>query len=242
EVAPSKAMQYVFGFDSYFNEKEYQLTLEGYYKKMENLYEFKSAPVLHPGASVDQFLTSGEGEAYGVEFFLNKRAGNLSGWIGYTLSWTNRKFEDLNAGKVFYPRYDRRHDVSIVLAYNVTEQLSLGAFWTYATGQGFTVPTGQYRFPEIGLNSQSLLRIDYTGRNEYRLPAFHKLDLSISYKFEFLNLPFKAFLNIYNLYNRQNPFSYYTSYSGDPGSSGNVVLNQITLFPFIPSLGIEVKF
>ncbi|MGE5858943.1 MAG: TonB-dependent receptor, partial [Ignavibacteria bacterium] len=161
EVAPSKAVQYVFGFDSYFNEKEYQLTLEGYYKEMENLYEFQNAPVLHPGASVDEFLTSADGEGYGVEFFLNKRAGNLSGWIGYTLSWTKRKFEDLNAGKVFYPRYDRRHDVSIVLAYNVTEQLSLGAFWTYATGQGFTVPTGQYRFPDIGLNNQSSIRIDY---------------------------------------------------------------------------------
>jgi hypothetical protein len=242
DIAPSKGVQYVFGFDSYFSEKKYQLSVEAYYKDMENLYEFNSAPVLHPEVSVDKFLTSGEGEAYGVEFFLNKRAGNFRGWIGYTLSWTKRKFEDLNAGKVFYPRYDRRHDVSIVLAYDLTEQLSLGASWTYATGQGFTVPTGQYSFPDIGLNNQSSIRIDYTGRNEYRLPAYHKLDLSASFKFEFLSLPFEAYLDIYNVYNRQNPFSYYTTYSGEPGNSGNVVLNQIALFPFIPSFGIEVKF
>jgi hypothetical protein len=242
EVAPARARQYVFGFDSYFENREYQLSVEGYYKEMKNLYEFKNAPVFKPDVSVNEFLTSGEGEAYGVEFFLNKRAGSLSGWIGYTLSWTKRKFEELNLGKVFYPRYDRRHDVSIVLAYNLTEQLSLGASWIYATGQGFTVPTGQYQFPDIGQNSSSSIRVDYTERNAYRLPAYHKLDLNASYKFKFLDLPFEAHLNIYNLYNRQNPFSYYTTYKNSDGVSKELVLNQITLFPFIPSLGIEVKF
>ncbi len=242
EIAPAKARQYVFGFDSFFGNHEYQLSVEGYYKEMKNLYEFKNAPVFKPGVSVSEFLTTGEGEAYGVEFFLNKRAGSFSGWIGYTLSWTKRKFEGLNAGKVFYPRYDRRHDVSIILAYNLTEQLSFGASWTYATGQGYTVPAGQYQFPDIGLNNSSSIRIDYTDRNAYRLPAYHKLDLNASYKFEFLNLPFEAYLNIYNLYNRQNPFSYYTTYETTEGASKNVVLNQITLFPFIPSFGIDVKF
>jgi hypothetical protein len=243
EIAPAKARQYVVGFDSYFENREYQLSVEGYYKEMKNLYEFKNAPVLSPDVSVNEFLTPGEGEAYGVEFFLNKRAGNFSGWVGYTLSWTKRKFDGLNAGKVFYPRYDRRHDVSVILAYSITEQLSLGASWTYATGQGFTVPTGQYQFPDIGLNSSSSLRVDYTDRNAYRLPAFHKLDLNASYKFEFLNLPFEAYLNIYNVYNRQNPFSYYTTYkSSGEGATKEIILNQITLFPFIPSFGIDVKF
>ena len=242
EIAPAKARQYVLGFDSYFENHEYQLSVEGYYKEMKNLYEFKNGAVIKPDVSVNEFLTSGKGEAYGVEFFLNKRAGNLSGWIGYTLSWTKRKFEELNAGKVFYPRYDRRHDVSIVLAYDLTRQFSLGVSWTYATGQGFTVPTGQYLFPNIGLNGSSSIRIDYTERNAYRLPAYHKLDINASYKFEFLNLPFEAYLNIYNLYNRQNPFSYYVTYKSSEGASRDLVLNQITLFPFIPTLGIEVKF
>ena len=242
EVAPAKSRQYVVGFDSYFENREYQLSVEGYYKEMKNLYEYKNGSVLKPDAPVSEFLTSGKGEAYGIEFFLNKRAGSLSGWIGYTLSWTKRKFKELNAGKVFYPRYDRRHDVSIVLAYNLTEQLSLGATWIYATGQGYTVPTGQYRFPDIGQNGSSSIRIDYTERNAYRLPAYHKLDLNASYKFEFLNLPFEAYLNIYNLYNRQNPFSYYVTYKSSDGVSKDLMLNQITLFPFIPSFGIEVKF
>jgi outer membrane cobalamin receptor len=242
EVAPAKARQYVFGFDSYFENREYQLSVEGYYKEINNLYEFKNGSELKPDVPVSEFLTSGKGEAYGIEFFLNKRAGKLSGWIGYTLSWTKRKFEELNAGKVFYPRYDRRHDISIVLVYNLAEQLSLGATWIYATGQGYTVPTGQYRFPNIGQNGSSSIRIDYTERNAYRLPAYHKLDLNASYKFEFLNLPFEAHLNIYNLYNRQNPFSYYLTYKSSDGASKDLVLNQITLFPFIPSFGIEVKF
>jgi hypothetical protein len=242
EIAPGEARQYVFGFDSYFDNQGYQFSVESYFKEMKNLYEFKNAPVFKPDVSVNEFLTSGRGEAYGIEFFLNKRTGSFSGWIGYTLSWTKRKFGELNAGKVFYPRYDRRHDVSIVLAYNLTEQLTLGVTWIYATGQGYTVPTGQYRFPDLGLNGSSSIGIDYTERNAYRLPAYHKLDLNTSYKFEFLNLQFEAHFNIYNLYNRQNPFSYYTTYKRSSGVSKELVLNQITLFPFIPSFGIEAKF
>ncbi len=237
-INPGQSYQYVFGFDSYFNDEEIKFSVEGYYKRMKNLYEFKYAPVFQPGQSPDELLTSGEGEAYGVEFFLNKRAGKFSGWAGYTLSWTKRKFDELNAGKVFYPRYDRRHDVSLVIVYDFTNDFSLGATWTYATGQGYTVPTGQYQFQSVALNNITSIQTDYTERNTFRLPAYHKLDLNASYKFTWLDLMFEANLNIYNVYNRQNPFSYYLT----DGPNGAVILKQITLFPFIPTIGINIKF
>ncbi len=237
-INPGRSIQYVFGFDSYFHKQEYQFSVEGYYKGIQNLYEFKNVPAFIQNKPIDELLTIGEGEAYGIEFFLNKRVGDLSGWIGYTLSWTKRKFDELNAGKIFYPRYDRRHDVSIVIAYNVTDDFSIGATWTYGTGQGYTLPTGQYQFQNIGPDDSTKFQVSYTDRNAFRLPAFHKLDFNASYKFIWIGLMFDAYLNIYNLYNRQNPFSFYIS----KNQEGETVLRQISLFPFIPTIGVNIKF
>ncbi|MEO8399660.1 MAG: TonB-dependent receptor, partial [Ignavibacteriaceae bacterium] len=124
KIEPSKSTQYVFGIDSYFSDQEYLVSLEGYYNDMKQLYEFKNFAKLNPfDNSIEDQFTSGNGEAYGAELFINKREGNLTGWIGYTLSWTRRQFAELNNGKVFYPRYDRLHDVSIVVSYKIFNDL-----------------------------------------------------------------------------------------------------------------------
>jgi outer membrane cobalamin receptor len=243
-IEPSLSKQYVAGFDTYWFDKFLNISVEGYYKRMYNLYEFKNAPTIQFRQSIEQQFTIGEGEAYGVELFINKRAGDLTGWIGYTLSWTKRKFEDLNAGRIFNPRYDRRHDVSIVLSYKLFEDFGAGLTWTYATGQGFTLPTGQYQFLGGNLNPQDVIQFNYTERNGYRLPSYHKLDLNFNYKFIFLELPFEAYLSLFNVYNRANPFAVYIDLKkdvNDPDKS-TPVLKQLTLFPFIPTFGFNVKF
>ena len=174
--------------------------------------------------------------------------GDLTGWIGYTISWTNRLFPHLNAGKVFPPRYDRRHDVSVVLAYKLNDQWSFGVTWVYATGQGYTMPTAQYYFSPQGVRGDRDERIQfhYTGRNEYKLPAYHKLDLSANYKFTAFDMPFEAYLTLYNVYNRQNPFAQYVVYEDETTSSGEVIrvpkIKQISLMPFIPTIGVQIKF
>lgn len=237
KINPGRSHQYVLGLDSFFDDKEYELSLEGYYKKLENLYEFKNGAALTPGKSIEDLLTKGQGEAYGVELFFNKRKGDLTGWMGYTLSWTKRKFDDLNSGQIFYPRYDRRHDISIVASYKLSENFSIGASWTYATGKGYTVPTGKYQFQNIGFDQSTNIQIDYTERNAYRLPSYHKLDLNAAYKFNWMGYRCKTYLNLLNVYNRQNPFAYYVE-----SEENETVLNQITLFPFLPTVGLSINF
>ncbi len=242
KIKPSKSEQYVIGSQYNLFNRQYVISLEGYYKNMKNLYEFKNGTSFNIGNSIADILTAGEGEAYGIEFFANKTTGNFTGWIGYTLSWTKRKFSKLNNGKVFYPRYDRRNDVSIVMTYKFDDHWDAGLTWTYATGQGFTIPDGQYQFGDIGLNNNTNLQYNFGQRNSYRLASYHKLDLNISYKFIVKNIHIKTFLSLLNVYNRHNPFAFYPTIENDDGFSQITKFKQISLFPFIPSIGINFEF
>jgi hypothetical protein len=116
--------------------------------------------------------------------------------------------------------------------------------WSYASGQGYTLPTGQYSFETIGPSEQQTLQFNYSDRNAFRLPAYHKLDLSVSYKFDWDKFNFETFLSFYNVYNRHNPFAYYTTYSTAATSTTlpTPKINQISLFPFIPMVGINMKW
>ena len=241
KVSPSKSTQYVLGAQ-YDIQDQYVFSIEGYYKDMKNLYEFKNASVFKFGNSISDILTQGEGEAYGVEFFANKTAGNFTGWIGYTLSWTRRKFSELNNGKVFYPRYDRRNDISVVLAYKFNDNWNAGLTWTYSTGQGYTIPNSQYQFESIGLADRTNIQFNYTERNIFRLPSYHKLDLNVSYKFDWLNFHMETYLSLFNVYNRNNPFAFYPTVEKGTKSTEIAKFNQISLFPFIPSFGINMGF
>ncbi|MEJ5245262.1 MAG: TonB-dependent receptor [Bacteroidota bacterium] len=239
-VLPSRSTQTVIGVEQLFDEGKYLLSLEGYYKKMNNLYEYKDSATFSFGIPLESQFTRGNGEAYGVEIFFNKRLGNFTGWVGYTLSWTKRKFKELNEGKPFYPRYDRRHDVNIVLVYEISPSWEIGATWYYGTGQAYTMPTGSFRFEEIGLTDYEDIKYQYTERNGARLPAFHKLDVNFLHHFEWFSLPWTVSLNIYNAYNRRNPFAWYISTDYD-GTTETKKLKQLTLFPLIPTIGLSFK-
>jgi outer membrane cobalamin receptor len=242
-IEPSYSSQYVLGFDTYWFGQSYALTVEGFYKDMKNLYEFNSTVTLNPvDNSIEDQFTKGQGEAYGIEFFLNKRKGNLSGWIGYTLSWSRRQFDELNAGKVFYPRYDRRNDFSVVLTYKLFENLNIGATWIYANGQKYTLPPGQYIFDPVGTGGSEQIQFNYKGLNTEMFPDYHKLDLSFSYSFKWLNSDFETYLTLYNLYNRHNAFAQYVVLKENDEGEQVPVVKRITLFPFIPSAGIAIKF
>ena len=245
-IEPNKSTQYVFGVDTYVANQKYLFSVEGYYKDIKNLYEFKNAARAKRDETIESLFTKGEGEAFGVEIFLNKREGDFSGWIGYTLSWTRRLFDELNNGIIFYPRYDRRYDISVALTYNAAANLSFGLTWAYATGQGFSLPSGQYEFKGIGFDNTTNLQFNYAQRNDFRLPAYHKLDLSCNYKFIWLSLPCEAYVSLFNVYNRKNAFAYYavsdeSSDLTNPGYSP-AQIKRITLFPFIPTVGFNIKF
>jgi outer membrane cobalamin receptor len=246
EVEPANSTQYVLGFDKYFNDRRYLLQIEAYYRDMKNIYEFKENPDLTIGEPLEDQFTKGEGEAYGVEMFFNKRAGQLTGWVGYTLSWTRRVFSELNNGRLFYPRYDRRHDISIVLSYELTKQISFGATWSYATGQGFTLPNGWFQFNDVALSDDSNILLNFTGRNEFKSDDYHKLDLNFRYKFSDSDNSSEFYINLHNVYNRANTFAQYVELNQATGTDDNELLNaemkKLTLFPFIPTAGIKIKF
>ncbi|MCW8811777.1 MAG: TonB-dependent receptor [Ignavibacteriaceae bacterium] len=242
-ILPSKSTQYVFGFDSYWFDQSYVFTTEGFYKDMKNIYEFKNAPQLNPlDDSIEDQFTPGQGEAYGVELFLNKTKGRFSGWIGYTLSWSVRQFDELNGGKKYYSKYDRRNDFSFVLSYRLLDNLNLGLTWIYATGQRYTLPPSQFIFDPIGIGGNGQIQFTYAGLNTALFPDYHKLDLNFNYSFKMFNSDFEAYVNLYNVYNRHNAFAQYVVLEKNENGVEVPVVKRITLFPFIPSVGIAIKF
>ena len=239
KIKPSKSTQYILGCEISLADNVYLVTLEAYYRDMKNIIEFKENATFDVFDTIEDYFTIGQGEAYGLEFFLNKRAGKFTGWIGYTLAWTRRQFDDLNLGQIFFPKYDRRHDVSVVLTYKLDKNISFGATWTYSSGQRTTLPNGQYEFNNFVLGDQSNIYLYYSKRNGYQMPAYHKLDLNFTYKFKMFDTDAQFYVNIFNVYNHQNAFAQYVTYD-DTGT--RMVLKQITLFPFIPTLGFTIKF
>lgn len=242
-IEPSRSAQFVFGLDTYFDENSYQASIETYYRDMKKLYEFKNSPEINPlnNSIEDQFL-KGDGEAYGLELFFQKREGNLQGWIGYTLSWTKRRFDELNAGQVFYPKYDRRHDLSLAATFNFTEAITFGATFTYATGMRYNAPVGQFIFNSIGNLGNEQVLLDYDKLNTYKFPAYHKLDLSFNYKIKYSKTDINLFVNLYNVYNRMNAFAQFIIFPKDNNGIEKPMLKRISLFPFIPAAGVSLTF
>ncbi len=246
-IEPAKSKQYVFGIDYYFQDKMFLMALEGYYKDFDNIYEIQDLPKYSLDRKIEENFTKGKGEAYGVEFFINKRKGRFLGWIGYTYSYTKRLFDVLNSGRIFPPRYDRRHDISAVGTYNLFDNLSFGFTFTYSSGPGLTMPTSKYYYGNEELNEDINEQIYYSDRNDYKLPDYHKLDLNFKYNTDWGGYPIEFYINLLNVYNQQNPFTQYISYDFDEDKNAydynsSLKLRQITLMPFFPTFGFSLRF
>ena len=260
-VKPQQAEQYSAGISTLF-KNIYLMEIEGYYKKMDNLIEYKDgASFMDNSTSWEDKVASGTGDSYGVEFFLKKKSGRLTGWLGYTLSWTNRKFDEINFGREFPFRYDRRHDVSIVAMYKFNERWSINGTWVYYTGNAVSVPTYSYAAPGYDGNfhswssfptpnsttgsdiSSSGIIESYESRNNYRLPAYHRLDVSAAYSWIRPKASHVLTVGITNLYNKMNPSFYYTGHYQDVDTGeSQVVYTKVTLFPILPVLSYKVSF
>ncbi|MDR0368734.1 MAG: TonB-dependent receptor [Bacteroidales bacterium] len=235
---PQIGNQYAIGVYKNLKKDMYELSVELYYKDMKNLTEYKEgySPITEAAKYLEKQYTQGDGYSYGIEFLVNKTYGKLTGWIGYTLSWTNRIFPELNNGKEFPAKHDRRHDVSITLSYDILPNLSTSIVWVYATGNTMTVPVGFYF---IGYN----LVTKYSDKNAYRVSPYHRMDISVNWcirkteRFEH-SLGF----SVYNAYNRKNPFfiSIGTAANGQQMAISNTAY-QMSLFPIIPSISWNFK-
>jgi hypothetical protein len=238
-VGPEHAYIISTGGAHSFNNT-YEFSLEGYYKKMEGLIEYKDgASYLNIEEDWQTKVESGEGQSYGAELFIQKKAGKLNGWIGYTLSWTNRTFKNLNQGKTFPYKYDRRHDVEIAIAYDWKKNKDLSLTWVYGTGAAVTLAQSSYLKYDETTDPARRRPIQYFGdRNSYRMRAYHRLDLSYTTSKKIKWGERSWGFGVYNVYSRRNPFFMEAAFD----EKGNRKFVQYSLFPIIPSVSYRFKF
>lgn len=239
-VSPENSEQFALGIAKTF-KKKYEVSIEAYYKTMQNLIEYKEgASFFSVDKNWDQQIEIGNGNAYGFEFFIQKKEGKTTGWIGYTLSWTNRTFDNLNFGEPYPYRYDRRHDLSIVLTHKVSDNFDFGATWVYGTGNAVTLSTVSYiatPYSNYG-NSEYLPKVSYfNNRNDFRMPSYHRLDFGANFHKEKKYGKRTFSVGAYNAYSRRNPFFIYFEQT-----SQETKLKQISLFPIIPFVAYNYKF
>ena len=250
-IKPQRSHQVALG--SFFTLPwNLDLSIEGYYKTMENMIEYKDgASYSITSKGWEDQVELGKGWSYGGEFLLEKKIGKTTGWIGYTLSWTQRQFENINFGKPFFARYDRRHDISITISHEFSKNIDAGITWVYGTGNAVTLGKQKIKQNE-DLNSEWSYYNNYLtyfeGRNNYRMPAYHRLDLGVNFHRKFKYGSRTISLSVYNTYNRKNPFYLYWGYSDEVERNGNYVedskpaLIQVSIFPIIPSISYTYKF
>jgi hypothetical protein len=243
-VKPQIGRQYALGYFRNFLNNTYETSVEVYYKKMLNQVEFApgALPEDNVNNNTDNSFVFGTGESYGAEFFVKKRTGKLTGWIGYTLSWTTRTFPDIEDGRVFYARYDRRHDASVALSYELNDKWTFGSIFVYGTGNAITLPVSRYLI-------EGEIVPEYGPRNSFRMAPYHRLDISATYtckeKKLFHRLPYRSSWNfsVYNVYNRRNPYFIYFDNEGSV-AEGNITVKakQVSLFPILPSVTWNFHF
>jgi hypothetical protein len=237
-VQPQKSWLYAAGYFRNFKNNTWETSVEVYYKQMQNQIEYKEGytPSLR---DPENDFTFGKGWSYGAEFFVNKTRGRFTGWVGYTLSYTWRKFATLNNGNKFPAKYDRRHDASVVGSYELSKRWKLGAVFVYGTGNATTVPS---RFYIIN----GVLTQEYADINTYRLRAYHRLDFSATLTPKpKKNRKFSSswVFGVYNAYSRLNPYFIYFDQEGSPlNGTLKVQAKQVSLFPIIPSVTYNFKW
>ena len=235
-IPPQEAWQAAVGITHVLPEGGWEFSAEGYYKNMDNMIEYLPGAVfIDPGEDWQDKVAIGKGWAYGAELFVQKKVGRTTGWIGYTLSWAKRQFDELNEGDAFPYRYDRRHDISVVVTRELSERWSLGATWVYGTGNAITLTTARYGYtpPNVQDNSFGVQYSHFGKRNSFRMAPYHRMDLSLQRSKGRSTLAF----SVYNVYNRKNPFFYYARNA----SAGNEY-RQVSLFPILPSVTWSFKY
>ena len=236
-VKPLVSDQFATGFELALPKLRSKLTMEGYYKQMSNLIEYKEGAQILLNDNFEKELLTGTGEAYGMEFLFQRFAGKWSGWVSYTLSWSTRHFDGLNGGKTYFAKFDRRHDLSIVLNYQPNAKWQFSAVWVYMTGARFTPQIGQYFMPNASLTNVDILPI-YTARNAVTMSPTHRLDLSATRSSDRdKKIKYDLVFGIYNVYNRTSPFLVEIARS----SNGSLVYQQPGLFGVVPYFAFNFK-
>lgn len=212
-IKPASLWQFSGGYFQSLWDDKYEFSVEAYHKSFANLIEFKgNLTDLFTTETLDDLLAEGKGRAVGLEFSVRKNKGDLTAWINYTLAWNIRKFAEINHGRAFFAHNDRRHDLSLMLLYDINKKLSVGATFVYATGSRLNLPRSWYVMDDK-------IVLEFEGYNSFVMPDYHRVDLSLNYKLpKWKKIESNLMLAVYNVYNRANPFQvYYSTIAGEGG-------------------------
>jgi hypothetical protein len=233
-VKPGIADLYSLGYFKNLNNNMFETSVEIYYKGINNVIDYRNGANVFVNEYLEAELVYGKAQSYGAEFYFKKQTGKFTGWISYTLSKTQRQFDDINSGKIFPARHDRTHYLSVIGMYQLNKKISFGATWIYYTGDAVTFPTGRYVV-------DGRIIFLYTERNGYRMPDYHRLDFSMTYK----NKKKKRWesdwnLSVYNVYARKN--AYQISFRQVNENSTQFEAVRLALFSIIPSITYNFRF
>lgn len=252
-IKPMRSHQYSVG--AFYNLKDIMdLSVEGYYKSMHNLIEYKDgATFLGSSTGWEDKVVMGDGWAYGIEFLAQKSIGKTTGWIGYTWSKSERLFnrpgQELNYGKVFPAKYDRRHDISLVVSHKFSDRFDLSGTWIFSTGNTGTLAMQHYvaaTTPDTNNNTSDALNY-ISGRNNFRFNPYHRMDIGMNFHKKKKHGTRTWNISIYNAYNNNNPFLVYPKEDQqyNPATGTFVTkksLVQVSVFPIIPSISYSYKW
>jgi hypothetical protein len=238
-IRPQHSDQIAAGLTHAFEDINTSVTLEGYYKWMGNLIEYREGTNLILNDNFEEQLLQGSGRSYGAELLVRREEGKFTGWLAYTLSWSKRQFDELNLGKEFWAKYDRRHALSLVMNYDFSRKYALSAIWEYASGARFTALVGQYFQPDPTLTNIDIIPV-YTERNAVRMSPSHRLDVNFIIRRGTKRKRFKSewHIGFYNIYNRATPYRINIEY--DPANGYQYV--QPGLFGRIFNIAWNFKF
>jgi outer membrane cobalamin receptor len=233
-IKPEISDQISLGYFRNFKENKYQFSTEIYYKDLQNQVDYKNGADVNSAPDVESELLFGKGRAYGAEFLIKKTQGRFTGWIGYTLSRTERKIEGINNNEWYVARQDRTHDLSVVAMYELTKRWSISGLFVYNTGNAATFPSGKY-----SLEDKTLFY--YTERNGYRMPAYHRMDFGATYTKPHKKKYESSWnFSLYNVYGREN--AYTITFENDPNDPSRTRALQTSLFRWVPSVTYNFKF
>ena len=247
-VKPQQSTQYAAGY-FYSPNAQYECSIEAYYKQMYNVVEYQNgASFFATSADWQSLVTAGKGHSYGTELLIQKKYGKLTGWVGYTLSWSFRQFAEKNNGAQYPYKYDQRHNIAVVASYALRKNLDCSATWVFSSGTALSLPTENYltlqsgfpNMPAYSRQTSGLTTIEsFQQVNNFRMPAYHRLDVGINYHKTKRWGELVYNVSVYNAYNRLNAFFIYM---GQNATTGENQLKKVVLFPIIPAFGVNFKF
>ncbi len=233
-IKPEISDQFSVGYFRSLKNDKFELSVETYYKNMQNVVDYRNNANILTNSAIEPQLLFGQGRAYGLEFLLRKKVGNLTGWVSYTLARTESQISGINSDKWYPARQDRTHDLSLVAIYKISKKWTVSGDFVYYTGNAVSFPSGKYQ-----VDNQTVFL--YTERNGYRMPAYNRLDLGATKQLkQHKKFSSELSFSIYNAYGRMNP--YFIQFKEDPDNANKTQIVQTSLFRWVPSISYNFKF